>query len=61
MAKPTEKEKKEKETEYTEKGKYKIGDKEYEVDITAKTKPNNQGGYDTEMHVPVGHLGVIKT
>jgi hypothetical protein len=58
MPKPTEKEKKEKKTEYRQMGKYKVGDKEYDVEIIAKTTPNAQGGYDTEMHVPVGRLGV---
>jgi hypothetical protein len=32
--------------------------KEHDVEVVAKTKPNAQGGYDTEIHVPTGVIGI---
>jgi hypothetical protein len=59
MVKPTEQEKKDKNTEHKGTAKITTADgTEKDVDIVTKTKPNNQGGYDTEIHVPVGHVGV---
>jgi hypothetical protein len=59
MPKPTEQEKKDGNTEHKQMGKYMVGGKEFDIEITAKTTPNAQGGYDTEMHVPVGRIGAI--
>ena len=52
MAKPTEKEKKEKETEDKTTGKLHIGKTVRDIEITTKTTPNTSGGYDTVVSLP---------
>ena len=59
MPRPTESEKKAKNTEETMNATITGSDGvERAVEIIAKTKPNQNGGYDTEIHVPKGHVGV---
>ena len=59
MAKPTEKEKKERETSHVSKGRIVVGGVETEVDITTKTTPNANGGYDTKVLLPECPLASI--
>ena len=60
MAKPTEKEKKEKKTSHQTKGKIKFGNTEMEVDILTETEPNASGGYDTKVHLPRCPIAAVK-
>ena len=60
MAKPTEKDKKEKKTKDTSKAKIKVGDEEVEVDIVTETTPNASGGYDTVVNLPFCPISAVK-
>jgi len=60
MVKPTEKEKKEKKTSHTTKGKIKFGKEEVEIDILTETTPNASGGYDTKVHLPRCPIAAVK-
>jgi hypothetical protein len=57
MVKPTEKDKKEKEQKWTEKGKMHVKGQELDIDIEVETTPNAQGGYDTKVKLPISPLG----
>ena len=58
MPRPTDAQRRANPQEEKIQGKYRVCGKEYDIEITAKTKPNAAGGWDTEMHVPVGRIGI---
>jgi len=42
------------------KGKINIKGEEVEVDMTVETSPNEDGGYDTKIKLPVSPMGATK-
>lgn len=57
MPRPTEDEKKTKKTKETMQGKMHIKGVELDIEIDVETEPNQTGGYDTRIKLPISPLG----
>ena len=60
MPRPTDAQRRANPQEENQKAVYRVGGKSYDIDIVSKTKPNAQGGWDTEVIMPVGIIGATK-
>ena len=57
MPRPDENEKKTKKTKETMQGKMSVKGKELDIEIEVETEPNDQGGYNTKLKLPISPLG----
>ena len=55
---PTEAEKRAGNTEHTKSAQMHTASGVKDIEIITKTQPNASGGYDTQVHMPVGAIGI---